>query len=280
MPPKYGVGGRKGRKSMEERTGRKIRFIYAVLFSVFTVIIGILCMAQAWSIFKSADSGAYTRASVWKHFKEIALPIALYVCMLVGNIVLACMYPAQKEKLKAEVPAYVTYKRLKAKVGEVEDGKKFRTRRIAFHIAIVAIAIAFLAIGITIMFVDNYDPMLSAAFFLKHDCMVDRLVRVAIFAIVGLALCALLVLLSGKTLQKEIAVYKAALVAKAKSGEKVNAVKEEKSNDESTKKWIFWTRIALFAVAIVCIITGATNGGLNAMFVKAINICTQCIGIG
>ncbi len=278
MPPKCGVGGKKEGNTMEGKTGRKIRLIYAVLFSVFTVIIGVLCIAQAWSIYKSAPSGAYTRARVWKHFKEIAVPIVLYVCMLIVNIVLAYKYPAQKEKLKAEVPAYVTFKRLKAKVGEVEDGKKFRTRRIAFHIAIVAIAIVFLAIGITIMFVDNYDPMLSAAFFLKHDCMVDRLVRVAIFAIVALAVCSVLMLLSDKALEKEIAVYKAALVAKAKSGEKLNSAKEKKEID--SKKWIFWTRIALFAVAIVCIITGAANGGLNAMFVKAINICTQCIGIG
>ena len=86
-------------------------------------------------------------------------------------------------------------------------------------------------------------------------------------------------LLSSKTLEKEIAVYKAALATKVKSGEKLNSVKEEKKEIDS-KKWIFWTRIALFAVAIVCIITGASNGGLNAMFVKAINICTQCIGIG
>lgn len=39
-------------------------------------------------------------------------------------------------------------------------------------------------------------------------------------------------------------------------------------------------RIALYAAAIVLIALGVMNGGLWDVLVKAVNICTECIGLG
>ena len=39
-------------------------------------------------------------------------------------------------------------------------------------------------------------------------------------------------------------------------------------------------RIALLVIAIICIIDGVSNGGMWDVLVKAINICTECIGLG
>ena len=39
-------------------------------------------------------------------------------------------------------------------------------------------------------------------------------------------------------------------------------------------------RALLFAVAIVFIVLGVMNGGLHDVLVKAVNICTECIGLG
>ncbi len=40
------------------------------------------------------------------------------------------------------------------------------------------------------------------------------------------------------------------------------------------------TRIALYAAAALLTILGVMNGGLRDVLVKAINICTECIGLG
>ena len=46
-------------------------------------------------------------------------------------------------------------------------------------------------------------------------------------------------------------------------------------------KWFgFGVRIALVALAVVFIITGIAGGGMDDVFEKAVNICTQCIGLG
>ena len=39
-------------------------------------------------------------------------------------------------------------------------------------------------------------------------------------------------------------------------------------------------RALLYIAATVMLLLGVLNGGLNDVFVKAINICTECIGLG
>ena len=41
-----------------------------------------------------------------------------------------------------------------------------------------------------------------------------------------------------------------------------------------------WLRVAFLVIAAGLILIGIFNGGLNDVFVKAINICTECIGLG
>ena len=44
---------------------------------------------------------------------------------------------------------------------------------------------------------------------------------------------------------------------------------------------LLWTtRIAVGVIAVTFIIVGAVNGGANDVLIKAINICTECIGLG
>lgn len=39
-------------------------------------------------------------------------------------------------------------------------------------------------------------------------------------------------------------------------------------------------RAFLFAAAVLCILAGILNGGMRDVLYKAINICTECIGLG
>lgn len=41
-----------------------------------------------------------------------------------------------------------------------------------------------------------------------------------------------------------------------------------------------WVRLSLYAAAIAFIVLGVMNGGLRDVLVKAIMICTECIGLG
>ena len=43
---------------------------------------------------------------------------------------------------------------------------------------------------------------------------------------------------------------------------------------------VLYVRIALYAVAVTLIVLGINNGGMRDVLIKAINICTECIGLG
>lgn len=62
---------------------------------------------------------------------------------------------------------------------------------------------------------------------------------------------------------------------------KESKIKKEKKACKKGKTTGVWlARIVIFALAIVLLFIGVQNGGMKEMFLKAINICTQCIGLG
>lgn len=50
--------------------------------------------------------------------------------------------------------------------------------------------------------------------------------------------------------------------------------------DAPQKHWYAPLRLVLYAVAILLIVVGILNGGMWDVLVKAIHICTECIGLG
>ena len=58
------------------------------------------------------------------------------------------------------------------------------------------------------------------------------------------------------------------------------AKKEKKACKKCKTAGVWLARTVLFALAIVFLFVGIQNGGMQEMFLKAINICTQCIGLG
>ena len=79
-----------------------------------------------------------------------------------------------------------------------------------------------------------------------------------------------------------LAAVAAAFIAGArapKGGAPRLARRERMRGQEETKRRV-WLRAGLYALAALLTLLGALNGGLNDVLVKAVNICTECIGLG
>jgi hypothetical protein len=50
--------------------------------------------------------------------------------------------------------------------------------------------------------------------------------------------------------------------------------------NQKTDRSVQPVRIVLYAIAVLFVVLGVMNGGLRDVLVKAINICTECIGLG
>lgn len=97
----------------------------------------------------------------------------------------------------------------------------------------------------------------------------SMVLHVAPWVAVALAAAAAASVLHGQSVLREIEILKAA--PQKKPSPEALAAK---------KSVVPVVRIALYAAAAVLIVLGVMNGGLWDVLVKAVNICTECIGLG
>ena len=110
------LGIAKGRKFMQENRKKLLKSIYSLCFSVLTVVIGLLFIVQAWSIFRADESSPYTVARIAQRFEQISVPVIFWAVAFVVNIVLTCVYPDEQEKVKAYFTADERVKRLQKRL--------------------------------------------------------------------------------------------------------------------------------------------------------------------
>lgn len=82
---------------------------------------------------------------------------------------------------------------------------------------------------------------------------------------------------TGKDLDKEV---QKALAKPQSTPQKQTPEKPKKTSQKGKTVGVWSLRAAIFAVAVFLLIVGVQNGGMREVFLKAINICTQCIGLG
>ena len=70
-----------------------------------------------------------------------------------------------------------------------------------------------------------------------------------------------------------------AIAENAKKGV-VMKTKSPQKTARSNERITLFSRVAIGVVAVVLIVWGIANGGMADVLGKAINICTQCIGLG
>ena len=93
-------------------------------------------------------------------------------------------------------------------------------------------------------------------------------IHTAPWAAAALAVIAVSEILCGASMEREIAL--------AQKAEK-RPPAPKKAEDGRAARIL---RIALYAAALVMLAAGVMNGGMRDVLVKAVNICTECIGLG
>ena len=93
---------------------------------------------------------------------------------------------------------------------------------------------------------------------------------------IGLAALMISSVLQEKSMQREIVYAKEQI--KSEKANNVRPVAKKKAQDVYSRLKIL--RIALLVLACVLIVAGVFNGSANDVFGKAVNICTECIGLG
>lgn len=255
----------------------KIQFlrVYSILLGIVIVIAGICLMAGCLSIYNSGDQ-PYSREVVAQTFSGIAFPVYLCLAMTLLGFVLEVIVPSAPVKAKAEKPYAHLLSRLHTSRdlnscsedirSEIASLQKKRNLRVILRtVVILATCVVIFAYG------------LNGSNFHESDIngsMIRAMYILIPFLLISFGFALFTNICNERSIQKEIELMK-----QAPAIDKASAKAEENTAVSDDKKLLI-TRCTILAVGIFFLVFGFVTGGTADVLAKAINICTECIGLG
>ena len=268
-------------QSMEKT--QLIKWIYSVFIALFTVAMGIAIICVAADIYYSGKGTGviYSREIVGERLEKLAIPLIIYIVAVIAGVI----FPIRE--VKASSLSEETVKKLASRLPAHGEGEEYAAAEKAYkklawiRIGVWTFAIAFaLASAIaTLCYLTN------TASFSGEDINAEILNMVKLvlpLTFVSLALLAGASVANGILAKKQVKEMKTLIrlgEGEKEESEVETALKEIKTvaNNRITV-WV--VRGIVIVIGVAFIIAGALNGGADDVVTKAINICTECIGLG
>lgn len=255
---------------MSQKNIKMIHRIYGCILSILLLTTGIALMISCLQIYNSGDR-PFSPASIAAHFQTIAGLIYVTVAGIAGSILLELIMPNEKKRPKAVISEDIQLIRQQRKglpTGTYNDQAVREQSKRRKYILLTAVLFDLLMVFPAIYFM-NEDHFTVAD--LNGDvilCLVISLVP----AIVGLLLCLLCRHLCSKSCLREVEICKAAV--------KEGASAPPSGTTIQSRSRITILRWVVGSIALIFIVVGIFNGGASDVLLKAIAICTECIGLG
>ena len=260
---------------MSKKTVKYIKLIYGIVLSALLIITGALLMVACINVYKIGNR-PFTPENISAEFKKISIFIWLTLDATVGGIILKLGLPSDESKLKASKDEKKTLSRLMQRLNEescdehklAQIKKEKKLRVILRTVAIALCALTALPAVIYSLIFSNFSADYNAS-------VISACLLVLPCAFISMGICIALVYLESASLKRQSGCVKAAL---AESNGNFRARTDDKPR--SYPKAVTAVRIALAALALALITAGILNGGMADVLSKAVNICTECIGLG
>lgn len=250
--------------------GRLLRSVVAICTVAVLMVLGWQCVGLYLEGNSPANLDAngvhltpvYSAEKVGARLRPLAPALLGYAALVIAALAVPT---ADGRKMDAGAAPEVRLRLLKARVAQLPASARTeeRRRRMAYTgaAAIVLICLAFCL-----------AYLLDGGNFVSWDLetvMGRMLAHVVPWVAAAFAAITAAVVYGGHSMEKELDALKGA--------EKAAPQKEAAAERRGSVQAVRW---ALYAVAAVFVALGVMNGGLRDVLVKAINICTECIGLG
>lgn len=269
---------------MKEKTCKTVRLVSGTLLSVMTVILGALFIWQVLDIYFSGTAESYTgtyiftRARVGAGLFKILPAIIIWIVMVIAAFVLWEVFPVVQKRAKpdARYTLYRLKKRMPATVGEELKSSYNFVRGEEENLKILWLLCAVIGVAgaiYSIVYLSNPKHFPNADVTKEMLEMVRNIIP---WAIVAFAAACGICVYEGISAKRQLEHVKK-LTAGAKPQEVVHGKIYKFFH---CKYFLLGVRIAVACVGVSFVIAGICNGGMRDVLIKAINICTECIGLG
>lgn len=249
--------------------------IYDIVFAVITIIVGCLFVWQVLDLYFSRRglTEIFTRQIVSERLKLLTVPVIIWAVTAVGGFVLHCFTVETKTNVKIDGVYILNNLKKRMPSGEKQgleveyafvkkEERKIKYIKLACALYIAAVVIY----GIVYFLIPNNFTELGNA-----TKEIIRMVKYVFpFVVIGFILCSIAAVYESVSAKKQLVAVKKLIVNEKNKNEVV----------KSNEKILLVVRITLLVVGVGLIVTGIFNGSMHDVFVKAINICTECIGLG
>lgn len=266
---------------MDIKKNNLIDKIYKISFSVFTIILGLLFILFTFTIyFKGKEMivnnptyQIYTKEIVSKYLSYLIVPLILWILLIIGGFIISHFFPVNKKRIKAD--EIETYYKLKDRVPFDNDNytelisliKKERKLRNILFLIISVIGILCMIFPARYLF--NFNNFTNVNLSMKEEA-IKMAFNVFPWIIGVFFLFAMYLIFFSLSIKKETEFIKEILKTyKTKENKKIN----------NNVLFINITRVCILVIGIIFVFLGIFNGGVQDVLVKAINICTECIGL-
>ena len=249
-------------------------------------VTGVIFIAQAADIYFGGTE--YSRALVVERCSQIAVPFWLWVAAVAAGGILELAAPAPRAKLRVHPGSRKLLDRLTRSAAEKEDDPAWRSaaaalakeRRIRMAVRLSCLAVCLICAGVGAAFLLNIPAYPS-----DPNEAVLGLVRSALpcVAVAFLACCACS--FYDEIAAKRMLPYAKALLATGGRATTKGLPAHGRFFTGAlaiarSPQALWAVRGAVLAAAVALFAAGVAIGGMHDVFVKAINICTECIGLG
>ena len=246
---------------MNDKNQLIIRRVTAVLTAISVIIAGICLISACLSIY--FGEGEYTREAVSEAFAPISVAVLLCPALALLGLLEEIILPKHTQSDSKPNMLYTLQKRLAAtKQPSAEILAERKKRRIAKAALAAILTICALIFFIYALNSDNYTSDINAsvigALYLLIPCL----------AVSFCAACTVLVF------DEKSVKHEAELLKQAESKEGTDIKKAKKTSIVPA------LRFSVLLIALVLLIYGYILGGTADVLTKAVNICTECIGLG
>ncbi|MBQ9699582.1 MAG: hypothetical protein IJV71_03075 [Lachnospiraceae bacterium] len=262
---------------MTKENLQKLHRVYSICLGLVILVTGICFIVSCLNIYNSGKQ-PFTSESVANAFSRIAIPVYTCFIMTILGIIFDVISVADRPKCKPDKP----YTAMLSKAYSIKDIsqsdedtrakilKEQKNRKIHSIIRTVIICISS---AIFLIYATN-----GANF---HQTMITESMEKAMWILlpcvaISFAYALFTVIYNEKSIARELELLKA-VPAKASIDLSHN---DSTANKYTSDKTILIVRIVLLVVGVGILIYGFATGGTMDVLTKAINICTECIGLG
>lgn len=283
-------------------SSKKIQLIhtaYGIVVSLLVILCGVLLIVACLDIYKSGVD-PFTRQSIGEHFATISWAVYTLLAFILGGGVLHIALPQDAKRLKGAIDKKETLYKMSERMtaaSSVGYEKIEKERVLRFTLLVISfVLILGASIGSFVYVNSNLDIY---ALIDGEEGTVDvngqvlkGFVSILYFFLLPVIYTLVSIFVCKKSIERELSIVKSELSSKDTEKQNVSVLstpiasaissvssKARKSSlPEGRGRIIIMCGLGILAV--VFIVLGILNGGMQDVLTKAIAICRECIGMG